>query len=252
MQNQEIPVARHRGSRQAETPLASLKTIILRFIIAVIFSIAFGYFEAAVVVYLREIFYKDGFIFPLEIFNFGSSTKRLFLTEIGREAASLILIFTAAWLFGNNRRQKTAYFLIIFAVWDIFYYVWLKALLGWPASIMDWDVLFLIPVTWASPVLAPVLCSIVMLLFAVIILYRDFKGKNFYLSKLNIFVFALAGIIIIVSFCIPGPHIAQADYSSYFHWPVFLAGLLLGIGTFIKCLFNKQQLHQNLLSTYFF
>jgi hypothetical protein len=95
MQIQNIPT---------ETSLTSLKTILLRFIIAVIFSISLGYFEAAVVVYLREIFYQDGFIFPLEIFTIAPSTKRLFLTEIGREAASLVLIFTGALLFGSNHR----------------------------------------------------------------------------------------------------------------------------------------------------
>ncbi len=71
--------------------------------------------------------------------------KRLVLTEIGREAATLVLIFTAAWLFGGVPQERIAYFLIIFAVWDIFYYVWLKVLLDWPATLMDWDILFLIP-----------------------------------------------------------------------------------------------------------
>ncbi len=224
----------------AETSLIALKTALFRFFIAVIFSISLGYFEAAVVVYLREIFYQDGFNFPLEIFSIDPLSKRLFLTEVGREAASLVIIFTCAWLFGSNRRQKTAYFLIIFAVWDIFYYVWLKVLLDWPSTIMDWDVLFLIPMTWASPVLAPVLCSAVMLLFAMMILYHDYRSRDFQLSFPDIIGFALAGIIIIVSFCIPGPHIAQPDYSSYFNWSVFSAGLLLGIGAFIKCSYRKQ------------
>jgi hypothetical protein len=105
---------------------------------------------------------------------------------------------------------------------------------------MDWDILFLIPMTWASPVLAPVLCSLIMFLFAMIILYRDYRGKSLFMSFLDILCFILAGIIIIVSFCIPGPHIAQPDYGSYFYWPVFGTGLLLGIGTFIKCLLKKQ------------
>ncbi len=223
-----------------ETPIVSFKTVMFRFFIAVIFSISLGYFEAAVVVYLREIFYPKGFTFPLEIFTINPLFRRLCITEIGREAASLILILTAAILFGHNRRQRIAYFLTIFAVWDIFYYIWLKVLLNWPASIMDWDILFLIPMTWASPVLAPVLCSIVMLLFAIVILYRDNKGKSIYTTYFDWLAFFLAGLIIIVSFCIPGPHTAQEDYYKYFYWPLFGFGFLLFISIFIKCLINRK------------
>ncbi|NQT01098.1 MAG: hypothetical protein HQ580_03680, partial [Planctomycetes bacterium] len=149
-----------------------LKTTIKVFCVVVIFSIAFAYIEAAVVVYLREIFHPDGFTFPLTTFGLDPLWERLLLTEIGREAATIVLIFTGSWLFGKNRRQRFAYFMTIFAVWDIFYYVWLKVLLDWPSSIMDWDILFLIPDTWASAVLYPVLISITMLVFAAVILYR--------------------------------------------------------------------------------
>src|SRR5690606_3193495 len=100
--------------------------------------------------------------FPLEVFGVTPEARRLLLTEIGREAATLVLILTAAWLFGRSRQERVAYFLVIFAVWDVFYYVWLKVLLNWPASIMDWDILFLIPAVWASPVLYPVLVSALM------------------------------------------------------------------------------------------
>ena len=144
------------------------QTLIKRFLIVFIFSIAFAYIESAVVVYLREIFYPDGFVFPLTDFGLGRLWKRLLLTEVGREFATIILIFTGAWLFGCNRRQRWAYFLIVFAIWDIFYYIWLKVLIGWPVSIMDWDILFLIPVVWASPVLAPVIVSFMLVVFAIL------------------------------------------------------------------------------------
>jgi hypothetical protein len=225
----------------ADNSSVVLKKTVLRFFVAILFSISLGYFEAAVVVYLREIFYPDGFTFPLVIFSINPLYKRLFLTEIGREAASLVLIFTGACLFGSNRRQKVAYFLTIFAIWDIFYYIWLKVLLDWPASIMDWDILFLIPTVWASPVLAPVLCSIVMLLFAMVILYYDSYGKSFKITYFDGFIYLLAGLIIIISFCIPGPHTAQDDYSSYFNWYLFAAGLLAAIGTFIKQLLKVRK-----------
>ena len=68
------------------------------------------------------------------------------------------------------------YFLFAFGVWDIFYYVALKVLIGWPASLLTWDLLFLIPVSWLSPVLAPVICSVTMILMALLITSRQEKG----------------------------------------------------------------------------
>jgi hypothetical protein len=205
-----------------------------RFLIVVIFSIAFGYIEAAVVVYLRAIFHPDGFTFPLA-FAIASSSRHILLTEIGREAATIVIILTGCRLFGRNRQQRFAYFLTIFAVWDIFYYVWLKVILDWPASITDWDILFLIPVTWASPFWAPVLISIMMLIFAVIILYRDSIGRPLKVTALDWLLFIAASLIVVVSFCIAGGHIAQQDFNSYFYRPLFAAGNLLAILTFLKC-----------------
>jgi len=222
--------------KPANTSVEPLKKTTTCFIIAVIFSIAFAYIEAAVVVYLRAIFHPDGFTFPLSNVETILQHKALLLTEIGREAATIVLILTGAWLFGRNLQQRFAYFLTIFAVWDIFYYVWLKVLLDWPARIMDWDILFLIPVAWAGPVLAPVLVSIILLVFAAIILYRDCCGRPVRANWIEWLGFIAAGVIIVVSFCIPGPHIAEPDFYSYFYWSVFAAGLLGAIALFVKCL----------------
>ena len=230
--------------QEQEKPTDSFAKTLLRLLIVIIFSISLGYFEASVVVYLRELFYPNGFDFPLKVFAVDAASKRILLTEIGREAASIILIFTGALLFGHNRRQKVAYFLTIFAIWDIFYYIWLKVLLNWPASIMGWDILFFIPMTWASPVLAPVLCSIAMFLFAIIILYLDSSGKKFNTTFFDWIGFLLAGLIIIISFCIPGNHIAQNNYNSYFHWPLFAIGLFLTIGIFIKCSIKSTKINR--------
>ena len=217
-----------------------LKTTIKRCCIVIIFSIAFGYIEAAVVVYLRAIFHPDGFTFPLTDLGTILQEKPLLFTEIGREAATIVLIFTGAWLFGRNRRQRFAYFLTIFAIWDIFYYVWLKVLIDWPASIMDWDILFLIPGTWASAVLYPVLISITMLIFAAAILYRDVRGRDIKVTRADWLVFFVAAIIVVLSFYIPGRHITEPDYKSYFYWPLFAVGLLLAIGLFLKCLLKSK------------
>lgn len=229
------------------TSVEPLKTTMTRFAIACLFSIAFAYIESAVVVYLRVIFHPDGFTFPLSNVDTILQHKALLLTEIGREAATIVLILTGAWLFGRNLQQRFAYFLTIFAVWDIFYYIWLKvfsaalkAIPDWPLSLMDWDILFLIPIAWAGPVVAPVLVSIVMLVFAIIILYRDSHGRPIRAGFIDWLGFIAAGIIIVVSFCIPGPHIAEPDFQSHFYWSIFALGNIIAVALFIKCLLKSK------------
>lgn len=186
------------------------------------------------VVYLREIFHLNGFTFPMN-FAIDPSSRRFLLTEIGREAATIVLILTGSWLFGKNRQQRFAYFLTIFAIWDIFYYVWLKVILGWPESILDWDILFLIPGTWASPVWAPLMASFMMLLFAVVVLYRDSIARPLKVTWPDRLAFIAASLIVVVSFCIGGTHVAKQDFNSYFYWPLFIFGNILAAVIFMKC-----------------
>lgn len=223
----------------SDTSTELLKTTLKRFAIVVTFSIAFGYIEAAVVVYLRAIFHPEGFTFPLD-FAIDPFSKRILLTEIGREATTIVIILTGARLSGQNPQQRTAYFLTIFAVWDIFYYVWLKILLDWPTSIMDWDILFLMPVTWASPVLYPILISITMLIFALVILYRCSCARPLKATLSDWLGFSLAAVIVVASFCIAGQHITEPDFQSYFYWPLFALGYISAIAVFLKCLLKSK------------
>lgn len=137
------------------------------------FSIGMGYLESAVVVYLRELYYPEGFHFPFKMLS-----NRIFITELLREAATIIMLVSIAWIAGKNWYQRFACFLFCFGIWDIVYYLGLKMLLGWPDSLFTWDILFLIPVVWVGPVLAPVICSLSMIGFAFSILYFESKGKT--------------------------------------------------------------------------
>lgn len=207
-----------------------------RLAVAVAFSIAFAYIESAVVVYLRALFHPDGFTFPLQAFDLTPLGRRLLLTEIGREAATLVLILTGSYLFGRNRHERVAYFLVIFAIWDVFYYVWLKVLLDWPASLMDWDVLFLIPALWAAPVLYPVLVSLIMLALAVAILYRRASARPVTVARSDGLAWLAAAVIIVVSFCLGGSHVTEPQYSEYFYWPVFAVGYALALAASVRFL----------------
>jgi hypothetical protein len=119
-----------------------------------VFGAAFGYLEAAVVVYLRAIAYPEGFYFPLK-----TIPPFILAAEVGREAATLAMLAAVALAVGGPRLLKLSRFLFCFGLWDIFYYAGLKVLLGWPMSLLTWDILFLIPVPWSAPVLAPALIA---------------------------------------------------------------------------------------------
>ena len=134
--------------------------LIKKIIWITIFSIAMAFVEAAVVVYLRAIYYPEGFAFPLT-----PRTDTIIGVELLREFATILMLLSIAVLTGRRGWERFAYFLFCFGIWDIFYYIWLKLLLDWPSSIFEWDILFLIPLPWIGPVIAPVFLSMLMIIF---------------------------------------------------------------------------------------
>lgn len=121
------------------------------------FAVAMAYLEAAVVVYLRELYYPEGFSLPLKLIP-----AEIIWIEIGRELATLVMIASIAQVVGRWRWERFGWFLFLFGVWDIWYYIWLKLTLDWPSSLFEWDVLFLIPTPWIAPVIAPLLTALSM------------------------------------------------------------------------------------------
>lgn len=154
-----------------------------------------AFVEAGVVIYLRSLYYPDGFAFPLEII-----TRSHLIVEIGREAATILMIISVAALTGKRFWEKFAYFLICFGFWDIFYYIWLKVVIGWPSSLLDWDILFLIPLPWIGPVIAPVTIAIMMILAGLLITFLYKRGYDFQPSSLAWILTIIGTLIILYSF----------------------------------------------------
>jgi hypothetical protein len=159
------------------------------------FSIAMGFLETAVVVYLREICYPGGFNFPLQ-----PIAPHLAITEVLREAATLVMLLGIGYMAGKSFTERFAYFIFSFAIWDIFYYVFLKLLLNWPESLMTWDILFLIPVTWTGPVLSPVIISCIMILLAMILI--GFRNGEFYarINRQHWFIMLSGAFVVFLAF----------------------------------------------------
>lgn len=204
----------------------------------VIFSIAMAYLESAVVVYLREIYYPEGFSFPLTPIN-----SDIFMTEMWREIATIIMLAGIGILTGNSSSQRFAFFLLTFAIWDIFYYVFLYALLGWPSSLLTWDILFLVPIPWVGPVITPIIVSLTMIILASSLIH--FK-KNLNLNQWLLSI--LGSLMVIISWVLDywifisnqfsnGAWILSSEQELFgssdqyipgsFNWYIFLIGILL-------------------------
>jgi hypothetical protein len=205
---------------------------------ATAFAIAMAYVEAAVVVYLRRLYYHErgGFDFPLAVID----TPTLLL-EMGRQACTIIMLATAGVAAGRTKVGKFAFFLLLFGIWDIFYYVWLKVFLGWPLSLLTWDVLFLIPVRWVGPVLAPVLVACTMIGMALTMLHLEARGPVLPAGKVVWLAQVAAALIIIVSFTIdviprldPQGTLPAQWVPTTYRWELLLVGLALAFGTFVR------------------
>src|SRR5215472_9714517 len=153
-----------------------------------IFAAAFGLVEAVVVVYLRaavgllpgyqgtlsEVIRRSGEFYQQSqaITQFPQSLLTL---EVFREAATILMLLSVAWLTAAKFSARAAVFLWTFAIWDITYYAVLWGTVRWPLSLRDADVLFLIPRPWTSPVWYPLLVS--ALAIAAVLFTRSSKER---------------------------------------------------------------------------
>jgi len=160
-----------------------------QFLFATSFALAFGLAEAAVVVYLSAAAgLLPGYTGTLaEVQRLAKATQpetidisqfppSLMTVEVLREAATIVMLVSVALLATSRTRERCAVFLWAFALWDISYYVGLWATIRWPTSLIDFDVLFLIPVPWIAQVWFPLLVS-VLTLIAVGLSRRQYESE---------------------------------------------------------------------------
>lgn len=160
-----------------------------------LFAVSMAFMESAVVIYLREIYYKTGFEFPLK-----SISPLIARVEFFRELATIIMLIGMGIVAGNSKLQRFAYFVYSFAVWDLFYYVFLYVCSGWPQSLSTWDILFLIPVPWVGPVWAPCLLSWLMIVGSVFVIKRTHAQQILRISPLHWWTLIFGAFVCIVSF----------------------------------------------------
>ena len=171
-----IPFAAFYFWREHGLAIANVTLIVSAF-----FGAAFGFVEAAVVVYLRAAVgllpgYGGTLADVARLFSdmyqksqiHGDLPESLLTVEIFREIATIVMLVSIALLSAKSFRERSAIFLWSFAIWDICYYLGLYLTVGWPSSWLTLDVLFLIPVPWLAQVWFPILVSALTMLAVVL------------------------------------------------------------------------------------
>ena len=201
-----------------------------RWLTVVIFAVAMAWVEASVVFYLRtmvdriEPYQPD----PLPLI------EPLGAVELAREAATLVMVLAVGMLAGRTWRSRLGYTAVAFSVWEIFYYVFLKVMCGWPHSLFDWDILFLLPLPWWGPVLAPVSIALLMLLWGT--LASQFERPNqSVLAQWKLWLPNFMGVVLaLYLFMADAIRVAKGGVPALramlpvrFNWPLFAIALLL-------------------------
>jgi hypothetical protein len=216
-----------------------------------IYAIAMGYLESAVVIYLRQTAFGNSIqVFPMRFLE-----PRLGGIELAREAATIIMLLTVGYLAGKNRFQQLMFFIYSFAIWDIFYYMFLKLLTGWPGSFGDFDVLFLIPIIWISPVICPILISLLLTSASAILILFAGKSKDLKIPPSGAAAFLIGAATVFYSFTEriflilfrQGPKGIGNYTPTSFDWLSFSIGFLLlcfsAIKTVVDCYHKMTSYH---------
>jgi hypothetical protein len=198
-----------------------------RWAIVVAFAIAMAFLEAATVFYIRALV---GRIEPYQA-NPLPMNDALGHVELWREASTLVMIATVGLLAGRTWRHRAGYAALAFGAWDIFYYVFLRLISGWPRALLDWDILFLLPLPWWGPVLAPVSIALLMMLWGTLATQSDDRATDarwaWTLGGAGILL-ALAVFMIDAWRALPGGREAVLQVlPTRFNWPLFWVALLL-------------------------
>ena len=202
-----------------------------RWLLVAVFAIGMAWVEAATVYYLRMMVDRLDPYQPNPLPMSGILGR----VELVREAATLVMLLAIGMLAGWTGRTRLAYTAIAFGVWDIFYYVFLKVIYNWPKSLFDWDVLFLLPLPWWGPVLAPVCIALLMIVWGTVITQRAAGSParpaasarwwplNWLGVALALYVFMSESLRTVHQ----GLDATRTALPTAFNWPVFVLALAL-------------------------
>jgi len=196
-------------------------------VVVLAYAVAMAYLESAVVVYLQlALGGQVGAIFPLRP---AIETGDLVAIEVGREAATLVMIAAVGMLAGRTWVERLAWSAVVFGAWDIGYYAWLNVFSGWPPSLGTTDLLFLIPVPWVGPVWSPVVVSLALVGVGLAAAGTLRSGRRLALSRRHWVAGLAGGILVVLSWTIDAGRLIGGGLPGWYTWPLFAAGMLLAL-----------------------
>ena len=190
-----------------------------------LYAVAMAAVESAVVVYLRALHPGDA---PVTVL-LSVIPNRLIPIELGREAATIAMLLAVGILAGRDRWERVLLFSMAFGAWDIFYYVWLWVFIAWPPSLLTWDVLFLIPVPWLGPVLAPVTVSVCLVGGSLWLLVRYIRGAPAGLPTFAWAAAVLGAVLVLLSFTLDSRYALERADPPGFRWGLFGSGVAISL-----------------------
>jgi hypothetical protein len=217
----------------ARRPRFHVRAAVARWIAVGVFAMAMAYVESAAVLYLRTIY---GGIDPIGPRHTPFNPLPDFVwIEIGREAATMVMLAMVGYLAGASVPGRIGAFAIAFGTWDIFYYLFLRLFAGWPASPFAPDVLFLIPLPWWGPVVSPLLMAAIIVVAGAAAMARELGDGLPRPSAADCVAVALGCGLCLVAFmadaivALPSGGLEAAYYvrGGPFPWPIYAAGVLL-------------------------
>jgi len=190
---------------------------------------AMAYVESAVVVYLRRLYGIADLM--RDVPPFDPQVARI---ELGRELATLIMLLAVDWAAGKRFQARLWFTIFAFGLWDISYYVWLKVFVNWPKSLLTPDILFLVPLPWWGPVIAPVLIALLMTIGGILAVIGDDRGYIVQPRLAEWAALIIGTLAMLYSFMEDALAILPADAHvlgqlrpANFNWPIYLIGLAL-------------------------
>ncbi len=195
-----------------------------------IFAAAMAWMESAAVFYLRSLV---GRIDPYQAHPLPMAA-RLAACELIRELATMVLLTAAGWLAGRRWWGRFGFFAAAFGAWDIWYYAILKWLCGWPRTWLDWDVLFLIPLPWWGPVVAPMGIGLLLIAGGGLLGLADLENRPVWPGRrailwgvggvlLGLYVFMEDALLMAAT----GPRTFEQLLPQHFNWPGYAVAWVL-------------------------
>jgi hypothetical protein len=157
-----------KGERQEKLRRASL----------VAAGAAIGFMHAASTIYLREIYniksllpawglkasdymanYGDFAILTRNVALKILVDNNLLVMEQTRQVATLLILVALVYLVGKDPKERMSLFMFVGGIAGVLYHAFLYALLHWPTSLSDKDVILLVPNPVIAPTYIPLLVS---------------------------------------------------------------------------------------------